>query len=128
MCRAAARWHELGRCLLRSTPSRIGLDIASANSIRSRHGGPAGCIRSQPPKPVKDMAAQRVPRWQPRMFEIEILCRVAGHPELFHDPPRCPVRRYREGDDLVETEPAKSVVDRGPRRLIGITPSPIRTG
>jgi hypothetical protein len=65
------------------------------------------------------MAAQRVPWWEPRMLEIEILCRVVGHPELFHDPPRRRVRRHREGDDLFETEPAEPVIDCGSRRLVG---------
>jgi hypothetical protein len=74
------------------------------------------------------MAAQRVPRRQPRMLEIEIFRLVAGHPELFHDPPRRPVRRHREGDDLFETEPAEPVVDSGPRSLVGITLSPITAG
>ena len=74
------------------------------------------------------MAAQRVPWWQPRMLEIEILCRVPGHPELFHDPPRRRVRRHREGDDLFETEPAEPVIDCGPRGLVGIAPSPIAMG
>jgi len=59
------------------------------------------------------MTAQRVPWRQPRMLEIEILCRVVRHPELFHDPPRRVVRRHREGDDFLEAEPGKSVVDRG---------------
>jgi len=49
---------------------------------------------------VEHVAAQRMARRQGRMVEIEILGRVSGHAEPFHDTPGAQVAGHGNRDDL----------------------------
>src|SRR5262245_12921104 len=124
--RRACRPHGLARRRVRSTANRGAPGFAFPGSIRSRHDGSAECSRSsryaagRAAQPVKDVAAQRVTRWKSWMLEIEVFGRLVGHPELFHYPTRCAVRRNSESDDFIQSQPAKSVADRRARRLMRV--------
>src|ERR1044072_320557 len=95
--------------------------IREAGGERSAQGE----MRSRT-EPVKDMPAQRMTVRQRRI--VEIVDRIAAHPEPFHDGARAVVRRGCERYDLGEREGPEAVVERQSRRLGCVTASPMREG
>src|SRR5207244_13300833 len=97
-----------GRCRGGSAASRSTLDSGGRGSIRSRR---AARGRSSSLEPIEDVAAVRMALGAARM--VEILVRVAAHPEALHYPPRRLIGLNGIGDDLGEPEAAEPVVERG---------------
>jgi len=57
---------------------------------------------------------------------IEIVARIVGLPQLFHDAPRAGIGRHREGDDLLELQDVECMAHHGLRALGGQSPAPLR--
>ena len=59
---------------------------------------------------------------------VEVIGRVAVHPDALHDRPRPAIGRHRERDDLVETDVVEAERQRAPRRLgcVPVPPMPAR--
>ena len=65
-------------------------------------------------QPVENVPPQRAFR-QARMVEIVVRC--AGHAEALHDPARALVGGNRHGDDFLQLELTKAVIECGPGGL-----------